>query len=122
MKAVLCKAFGGIEDLSLEDIESPMPSAGEVIVRIEAVSLNFADTLMLKNRYQHTPELPFSPGAEFAGTVKATGRDVDGIVPGDRVAAYCGWGAAREEIAISADKLIKLPDDLARPMRRRDCW
>lgn len=113
MKAVLCKAFGGIDDLSVEEIDPPMAGAGEAVVKVEAVSLNFADTLMLRNRYQFTPELPFSPGAEFAGTVTAVGPDVTDLASGDRVAAYCGWGAAREQVAIDAGKLIGLPDGLA---------
>ncbi|MEM8878527.1 MAG: NADPH:quinone oxidoreductase family protein [Pseudomonadota bacterium] len=113
MKAVLCKAFGGIDDLSVEDTDPPVADTGEAIVDVDAVALNFADTLMLKNRYQFTPELPFSPGAEFAGTVLEVGQDVDRISPGDRVAAYCGWGAARELVSIDARKLIRLPDDLA---------
>jgi NADPH2:quinone reductase len=113
MRAVLCKAFGGLDDLHLETIDPPVAGPGQAVVSVEAVSLNFADTLMLKNRYQYTPDLPFSPGAECAGVVKSVGADVTTVVPGMRVATYCGWGGARDEIAIPADRLIRLPDDLA---------
>jgi NADPH2:quinone reductase len=98
VKAVLCKALGA--PLAVEDIAPPVPAPGEVSVRIKAVGLNFFDTLLLAGKYQVKPQLPFSLGGEFAG-VTADGR---------RVMAYCGYGAAREEIAIDARKLTPIPE------------
>ena len=112
MKALLCTRYGTPDDLTLADIPDPTPGPGEAVVRIEAAALNFFDTLIIANKYQTKPPLPFSPAAEFAGTVESLGADVAEISVGDRVVACSGYGAARERIAISANKLIKIPDHL----------
>ncbi len=67
MKALLCKALGGPEDLVIEDVPDPVPGPGEALVRVTVAALNFFDTLIIAGRYQVKPELPFSPGAEPAG-------------------------------------------------------
>ena len=105
MKAVLCKSFGPPEDLVIEELESPEPGAGEVVVSAEAIGLNFFDTLIIQDKYQFKPPLPFSPGAELAGTVKAVGEGVTGFDEGDHVMAYTKHGAAREEIAALREAL-----------------
>lgn len=112
MKALLCTRYGTPDDLTLADIPEPVPGPGEVVVRVEAAALNFFDTLIIANKYQTKPPLPFSPAAECAGTVEALGVGVTQIAVGDRVMAYTGYGAARERIAISADRVIKIPDKL----------
>ena len=71
MKALLCTHYGTPDDLTLADIPDPVPGEGEAVVRIEAAALNFFDTLIIANKYQTKPPLPFSPAAEFAGTVGA---------------------------------------------------
>src|SRR5206468_414677 len=63
-------------------------------------------------RYQFKPEFPFSPAAEFAGVVTGVGERMRDLAPGDRVAGYLGWGAARERLAVAADRLVKIPDGL----------
>ena len=112
MKAVLCKRFGAPEHLELAEVPPPLAAPGEAIVKVEAVSLNFLDTLIVAGKYQTRPDLPFSPGAEFAGTVESLGAGVEGFAPGDRVAGFIGYGAARERIAAPAARLVKLPDGL----------
>jgi NADPH2:quinone reductase len=112
MKALLCTHYGTPDDLTLADIPDPAPQAGEAVVRIEAAALNFFDTLIIANKYQTKPQLPFSPAAEFAGTIESLGTGVTDFSVGDRVVACSGYGAARERIAISAGKLIKVPDGL----------
>ncbi len=112
MKALLCTRYGTPDDLTVADIPEPVPGPGEVVVRVEAAALNFFDTLIIANKYQTKPPLPFSPAAECAGTVEALGVGVTQIAVGDRVMAYTGYGAARERIAISADRVIKIPDKL----------
>jgi len=112
MKALLCTRYGTPDDLTLADIPEPVPGPGEVVVRVEAAALNFFDTLIIANKYQTKPPLPFSPAAECAGTVEGLGVGVTQIAVGDRVMAYTGYGAARERIAISADRVIKIPDKL----------
>ena len=112
MKALLCTHYGTPDDLELADIPDPKPGPGEAVVRIEAAALNFFDTLIIAGKYQYKPPMPFSPAAEFAGTVESLGTGVASIKAGDRVMAYCGSGAARERIAIATDKLVRLPDAL----------
>lgn len=112
MKAVLCKAYGPPETLVVENIPVVEPGAGEVRVRVGACALNFFDTLIIQNRYQFKPDLPFSPSAEFAGTVDAVGAGVDSVKPGDRVVGYSGWGAAREQVVVPQARLVPLPDSL----------
>lgn len=112
MKAVLCTHFGAPEALKLADIDAPHPSPGEALVRVKAVALNFFDTLLIAGKYQHKPPFPFSPGAEFAGLVESTGSGVSELAAGDRVIGYSGWGAARESIAVPAQRLVKIPNEL----------
>lgn len=113
MKAILCTQAGPAEMLSLADLPDPKPAAGEVVVDIAFAALNFFDTLIIQGRYQVKPELPFSPAAEFSGVVSAVGGGVTAFRIGDRVCGHCGFGAAREKIAVAAERLVKVPDGLA---------
>ena len=112
MKALLCTRYGTPDDLELADIPDPTPAAGEAVVRVEAAALNFFDTLIIAGKYQLKPPMPFSPAAEFAGTVESLGAGVSGLRVGERVVGYAGHGAARERIAIAAKKLVPIPDGL----------
>jgi len=112
MKALLCTRYGTPDDLSFIDIADPEPATGEVVVKIAAAALNFFDTLIIAGKYQYKPAMPFSPSAEFAGTVERLGAGVTSLKVGDRVLGYSGHGAAREKIALAADRLVKLPDRL----------
>ena len=73
MRAVLCKEYGPPESLVVEDIPSPVAGPGEVVISVNAASVNFPDVLIIQNKYQFKPPLPFSPGSELAGVVKAVG-------------------------------------------------
>lgn len=112
MKAILCTKPGGPDDLVLSDIPEPVAGAGEAVVKVAATALNFFDTLIIAGKYQTKPSFPFSPGAEFAGTIESLGAGVAGFKAGDRVMSYISYGAARERIAVKADRLVKLPDNL----------
>jgi len=112
MKAILCTRLGTPDDLELRDLPDPVPGPGEAVVRIAAAALNFFDTLIVAGKYQTKPELPFSPAAEFAGTVEAVGPGVTSPKVGDRVMGYVGHGCAREKIAVAANRLAPLPPDL----------
>jgi NADPH2:quinone reductase len=112
MKAVLCTQFGGPETLEVADIESPVAGPGEVVIAVRAAGLNFFDTLIIQNKYQFKPDLPFSPGAEIAGEVKSVGEGVENLQVGDRVMAYSMWGGVRAEIAISQEAVIPMPGEL----------
>ena len=97
----------------IEDVAEPVPGPGEVLVEVAFVGLNFMDTLVIENRYQVKPPLPFSPGAEFSGRVAALGAGVTGLALGDRVCGHCGYGAARERLVVPADALNVIPDGLS---------
>jgi len=112
MKALLCTRYGTPDDLELADIADPRATAGEAVVKIHAAALNFFDTLIIAGKYQYKPTPPFSPAAEFAGVVESVGADVTQFKPGDRVLGYLTYGAARERVAVSGDRLIKIPDAL----------
>ena len=112
MKALLCTHYGTPDDLVIADIPDPTPDAGEAVVRIEAAALNFFDTLIIAGKYQTKPAFPFSPSAEFAGTVESVALGVTAFKPGDRVLGFTGYGAAREKIALPVRKLTKMPDGL----------
>jgi NADPH:quinone reductase len=112
MKAVLCTHFGTPEELEIADIPEPRAGPGEAVVRVKAAALNFFDTLIIAGKYQHKPPFPFSPAAEFAGVVEAIGTGVTEIALGDRVMGNIGWGAAREIVAVPAQQLVKLPEQL----------
>jgi len=113
MKAVLCTRLGSPDGIAITDIADPIAAAGEAVVRVKAVALNFFDTLITAGKYQIKPELPFSPGAEFAGVVESIGAGVAELAPGDRVMGHMAYGAARERVAIAAERLVKLPDHVA---------
>src|SRR4029078_3375682 len=109
-RTLLCSTHAGSRhDLSIADLPDRCAGPGQAVVRVEAAALNFFDLLIIAGQYQYKPEYPFSPGAEFAGTVESIGPDVTGFAAGDRVIGYSGWGAAREKIAIGTGKLIKMP-------------
>jgi NADPH2:quinone reductase len=112
MKAILCTRLGGPDDLELADLPLPVAGAGEAVVSVKAVGLNFYDTLIIAGRYQTKPPLPFSPGGEFAGVVDSVGEGVTEFAPGDRVLGYSGYGAARQYVAVPADRLVRLDVDL----------
>ena len=113
MKAVVCRQFGPPESLTFEDVPSPRPGPGQVVVAVRAASLNFPDVLVIQNKYQFKPPLPFIPGSELAGVVKELGAGVSSVTPGDRVMAPVSVGAFAEEIAIDAAKLHRIPDGMS---------
>ncbi len=109
MRALLCKTHGLPETLTVEEVPPPEPAAGEVVVAVEAAGVNFPDALIIQDKYQVKPPLPFSPGAELAGVVARVGPDVTRWTVGDRVCAVTGYGAFAEEVAVGADKLVAVP-------------
>jgi NADPH:quinone reductase len=113
MRALVCKAFDGIDALTVEEAPPPPMQPGGVRIRVRAAALNFADTLMAKGDYQVKPPLPFAPGLEAAGEVLEVAPDVRRVKPGDRVMAVCHYGAFAEEAVTSGDAVWKVPDNLS---------
>ena len=109
MKAILCKSYGPPESLVFEDVPSPVPGPGEAVVSVKAASVNFPDVLIIENKYQVKPPLPFSPGSELAGVVKSVGDGVTAFKPGDRVMAITGYGAFAEEVKTEARRMLAIP-------------
>ena len=121
MKALLCKQYGPPESLVLEDIPRPEPGDGQVLLRVRACGVNFPDLLLIENKYQERPTLPFSPGAEVAGDVVAVGPGVgtgvgsgvsNGVREGDRVIAMVGSRGFQEETLADANRCVPLPDSM----------
>lgn len=110
MKAVICEQFGLPETLVLKEIPSPIIAANQVLIMVVTAAVNFPDALIIQNKYQFKPTLPFSPGGEIAGLVLAVGKEVSHVQPGDRVVALCGWGGFAEQVAVNANKVFKIPD------------
>jgi NADPH2:quinone reductase len=118
MKAIEFSRFGGPEVLEQVEAPTPAPRPGEVLVRIAAVGVNLAETLMRENRYAVTPPLPAVPGSEAAGVVTALGERVDGLAVGQRIAAPlfatgASLGAYAEYAAIPAEFAVRIPDGLS---------
>ena len=112
MKAVLCKQYGPPQSLTFEELPSPRPGPGEVVISVKAASVNFPDVLIIQNKYQFKPPLPFSPGSELAGVVKEVGSGVSGFRAGDRVMAFTTYGAFAEEVKTEATRLVPLPEGM----------
>lgn len=109
MKAVLCREFGPIERLAVDDLPSPVAGAGQVVIKVAAAGVNFPDALLVQGKYQLKPPLPFSPGGEFAGTVKEVGAGVTHVAPGDAVVGIASHGGYAEEALVDAHAAIPLP-------------
>jgi len=112
MRAILCKQFGPPESLVIEDVPSLEPGPGQVVLDVKACGINFPDLLLIADKYQFKPPLPFSPGGEVSGVVKSVGEGVTGIEPGQRVIGSTGWGGFAEEIAVEAARVIPIPDQM----------
>ncbi|WP_316858244.1 NADPH:quinone oxidoreductase family protein [uncultured Cohaesibacter sp.] len=113
MRAVLCEAFGKADGLVLKDIAKPMAGPGQLLIRVRAAALNFFDTLIIEDRYQYTPDLPFSPSGEISGEIEAVGEGVDPARIGERVLCYLRWGGARDYVVVREDEAIGMPDGLS---------
>ncbi len=109
MHAWLCENPVGVEALRWAELPTPTPAAGEVLVAIEAASLNFPDLLIVQGRYQMKPTPPFVPGAEFAGTVAALGEGVTHLQVGQRMACLSGTGAFATHVVAKAALCVPLP-------------
>jgi NADPH2:quinone reductase len=112
MKAVLCKSHGMPDALVVEDVPSPDLTEGQVLISVKACGVNFPDTLIIQGKYQFKPDLPFSPGGEVSGVIKAVGDGVTNVSVGDRVIAFSTWGGFAEELAVDANRLIRMSDKM----------
>lgn len=112
MRAILCRSYGPPESLVIEEVPDLSPGPGQVVLKVKACGINFPDLLLIADKYQFKPALPFSPGGEVSGVIKAVGEDVSGLRPGQRVIGSTGWGGFAEEVAIDAGRIIPVPDQM----------
>lgn len=113
MRAVLCSAFTGPEDLRIGEVEAPKPAGDEVLIDVHAASVSFMDHLMVSGLYQMRPSTPFVPGTEAAGVVAAVGEKVTRFQPGDRVACGNWTGGYAERMVAKEWKCVHLPGEVA---------
>jgi NADPH:quinone reductase len=113
MKALRCNAFGPIDTLRVEELPSPTPAAGQVLVDVHAASINYPDTLIVQGLYQVKPPLPFTPGAELAGVITAVGDGVKHLKVGDRVIASTGTGGFAQQAIAEAARVLPLPNGMS---------
>jgi NADPH2:quinone reductase len=113
MKAIICNQFGLPSTLEYAEVSDPMPAKNQILIAVEACGINFPDALIIQNKYQFKPELPFSPGGEVAGTVLALGEAVTEFQVGQSVLALCGWGGFAEKVAVDVDRVFAMLPGLA---------
>jgi NADPH:quinone reductase len=109
MRAVICRAWGAVEDLTVEDVPAPAPAADEVLIDVRATSVNYADSIMVAGKYQTRPPFPFSPGLETAGVVARAGAAATRFKAGDRVMATLGWGGLAEQAVAKESETFAIP-------------
>lgn len=113
MKIVCCRNFGTPDTLERIETPAPEPKNNEALVDVTAAGVGFVDGLMVQGLYQVKPPLPYYPGSEFSGLVTAVGANVSTLAPGDRVLGIANSGAFADQVAVAANKLVKLPDNLS---------
>jgi NADPH:quinone reductase len=112
VKALVSERPGDGRTLSLRTVPSPVPTAGEVLIAVEACGVNYPDVLMIQDLYQFRPERPFSPGCEVAGRVLAVGPGVREVKAGDRVVAGTGWGGMAEQLVVPENRSFRITADI----------
>ena len=113
MRALVCREFGPVENMSVEEWDDPAPGDDQVAFDVRAAGLNFADVLVVAGKYQVRPPLPFVPGNEASGIVTAVGRNVSRFKPGDHVIGALRGGAFAERAVVDEHLAIPLPDKMS---------
>lgn len=112
MKAVVCRNWGLPDTLVLEDQDAKTAGPGEVVIDIKAAGVNFPDVLIIQNKYQFKPALPFTPGSELSGVISAVGEGVAHFKTGDKVIAFIGHGAFAQQVVAPAANLMPMPEGM----------
>jgi NADPH:quinone reductase len=113
MQAWLCENPVGVDALTWTDLPTPTPQPNEVLVQIKAASLNFPDLLIVQNKYQMKPALPFVPGSEYAGVIQAVGEGVQHLQVGQHVACLSGTGGFGTHTLAPAALCMPLPHEFS---------
>ena len=112
MRAIRCNQYGPPESLTVEELPDLEPPPGHVVIDVKAASVNFPDVLIIENKYQFKPPLPFTPGSEVAGIVRAVGAGVTQFTPGSRVVAFTGSGGFAQQALASESACVPLAEDV----------
>ena len=112
MKALLCKSYGLPDTLVFEEHTLGPVGPDQVLINMKAAGVNFPDVLIIQNKYQFKPELPFSPGSEMAGVVAQVGADVKQVKVGDKVMASTGHGAFAEQVLVAGRSVVPMPPEM----------
>lgn len=110
MRAIRCHKFGPLKDLTLEELPTPTPAPGEVVIAVKAAGVNFPDGLLVQGLYQMRPDTPFTPGTEAAGIVESLGEGVTHLQVGQRVFCCSLLNCYADKLAINAQQVLPLPD------------
>jgi NADPH2:quinone reductase len=113
MKAIVCNAWGLPDTLVVEDLPDVIPGPGEVAIDVKAAGVNFPDVLIIQNKYQFKPALPFTPGSELAGIVRAVGEGVTYPKVGDSVIAFIGHGAFAQQVVVPTQAVMPMPPGMS---------
>jgi NADPH:quinone reductase len=105
--------YGPPELLVVEDVPDPVAGPEDIVVDVAAASVNFPDVLLMANQYQLSIPVPFTPGSEYAGVVRSVGSEVSDLLPGDHVFGSTMYGAFSSAVAVSADRVRKVPDHVS---------
>ena len=116
MKAIRCNTYGPPSMLVLEEVTNLKPGKREVLVKVKACGVNFPDTLIIQGLYQYKPELPFTPGSDVAGVVKAVGKEIKHLNVGDEVFGFVAHGAMAEEVLIPGNACFPKPIQMNFPI------
>lgn len=113
MSAVICTAFGPLDDLVIGEAPQLDAAPGEVVIDVAAASVNFLDVLMIQGQYQLKPTLPFSPGCEASGVIRAVGDGIAELKPGQRVMAFVEYGAFAARVRANGNFVFPIPDSMS---------
>ena len=109
MKAVICREFAPVDALEIGAFTAPAVAPGALLIDVQAAGVNFPDGLMVQGKYQTKPPVPFVPGSELGGVVRAVGEGVTGFAVGDRIVAFSGTGGFAEQAVVPAAQAFPLP-------------
>src|SRR3954468_3463981 len=112
MRAMICRQWGGPEDLRLEEVERPALKSGQVRIRIKAAGVSFATTLVIAGKYQRKPPFPFAPGTEASGVVTEADSACKRLKVGDEVVAVLDWGGLAEEAVAHEVNVFPKPSNV----------
>jgi NADPH2:quinone reductase len=113
VRVVVCRELGPLDNIVVEERDTPVPGPGQVVVDVRAAGVNYVDGLICQGRYQMKPAVPYVPGGEIAGVVSAVGEGVTRVQVGERVMAMTGFGAFAEQVTVQASSVDSVPDALA---------